>query len=241
MTTQAKTLNTSTIDLIYGIVNTITSTDDIAMQIKNNVTDFVTNSKLFSTETDTNKLDNYSKLFEKSTGNLIFLLKPCSISTNSDSIKCKSTICKYNNEIQLIITYMIGVLYEICSGNKNAYSFIPFQLSNTLASIISSNPSNKHNDDKFYLCNGPSVNPPNPNSPLYAQYQNLIDESNTLQENRDTRIETNNIIAYLGWSALVIVIIIIGIIIYNVNKKPINQTTTEIVKKVGGFIRKSFY
>jgi hypothetical protein len=238
--TQVITKTTKPIDVINGVMGNITKNDSIATKIKNSVNDFISNTDLFSKETDTNKLDTYSKLIETSTGNLIYMLKPCADNTLSDSDKCNLQICEYNNEIQLIIIYMITHLSQICTGSKKQYEFLPFLLTNTLGSVIASNPLNKHKDNQYYLCNGPATDPPNPNSPTYTQFENLVDDAKTLQENRDTRIQTNDIIKYLGWSALIIVIIIIIIIIYNSNKKPVDQTVKETVKTVGGFLKKLF-
>jgi hypothetical protein len=101
--TQVVTKTTTSIDLINVEMGNITKNDSIATNIKNSVNDFISNTELFSKETDTNKLDAYSKLIETSTGNLIYMLKPCADNTSSDIDKCNLQICEYNNDGEILI------------------------------------------------------------------------------------------------------------------------------------------
>ena len=76
---------------------------------------------------------------------------------------------------------------------------------------------------------------PDPNQPTYETYKELLNTAIEQQESRDSDIATRNLLVYLGYSALGLFIIIIGVVMYKkFGEKPIK----ELEKKLGGYINK---
>jgi len=214
----------------------IDNTDPTIKSLINYLNNFNNYVDLFIKETsNTNKLDSYSQPIQESCNSILSLLNDCA--NSNDRNKCKSVICKNNILLQNIIIDLYIKLTDITSVDpKKNYKFISFLLLNSYATLIASNPMHKNiSDGKNYLCNGASVTPPDPNQPTFNKFQELVADAEQAQETRDTNVKTNNILTYLGWTALGIIIIIIAILIYKyVGKKPLEN----LDKNVGGFIYK---
>jgi hypothetical protein len=171
---------------------------------------------------------------EQSSNLILLLLKDCSDSI--DPQKCKLSICKYNEEIQYVLIDLISKFSSITMNpSKQQYNFLPFMLTNSLAAQITSNSVNKHKDGTYFLCNIFSVKPPDPNSPTFSSFQDLKKDAVILQQNNNQNVLIGNIIIFLQYFAIAIVIITILIVIYN---KYIKTHTETILKKVGGYFSK---
>jgi len=213
-------------------------TDPIVLSVKDNLNILSTNLNLFVTESalpgrDTIKLGTYIKNIENKANSILVLLTDCA--NNEDKKKCSLPVCKNNIDIQNILIDLIVKFSLITRPPNEKFNYLPFLLTNSLAKLITDNKKNMHNDGTYYLCNTFQVTPPNPNSPTFSSYQDLIIDANTLQSNNDQAILTNQIITYLGYSAIVLVLIIIAIYIYYKVIKNNNNT----VKKIGGYFSKN--
>jgi len=208
--------------------------DPQIVSLKNYLIEYNNNVELFKKESDKTKLDTYSKIIQKRCNSILLLLKDCSDS--NDKNKCTLPICKNSNIIQTIIIDIFVDLTDLTAEPKKSYSFMPLLLLNSLSTMVCSNISNKNNaDGKYYLCGSNSIRPPDPNSPTYESYKELISTAVEQQESRDSSITLNTLLIYLGYSAAGLVVIIIGILIYQrFGKKPIK----ELEKKLGGYINK---
>ena len=210
--------------------------DPQIISLRNYIIEYNNNSELFKKESDKSKLDVYSKSMQNKCNSILLLLKDCAES--SDKNKCSLPICKNSNIIQSIIIDLYIDLTDLASGSelKKSYSFVSLLLLNSLSTLVCSNISNKNNaDGKYYLCGSNSIKPPDPNQPTYETYKELLNTAIEQQESRDSDIATRNLLVYLGYSALGLFIIIIGVVMYKkFGEKPIK----ELEKKLGGYINK---
>lgn len=208
---------------------------DIVINIKNYLTTIETyTTKFIEEQSNTTKLSSYIQSMEQSSNLILNTLKKCASSV--DPNKCKSKDCEFNNDIQLIIFDLIIKFNSITSsGIKNKYNFLQFMLTNSIAKLITDNDKNKFRDGKFILCNGFDISPPDPNGPLFSDYQELNENAKILKENNNQEVLIGNIIIWLQYLAVIIVVITIGIIIYN---KFFKKKTDVILNKIGGYFSK---
>jgi hypothetical protein len=225
--------------IILPSLSVVNVSDPTFITIKSILVTLNTNIDSFNNETsDTNKLDTYSRNIQNSSKSLLNLISECASSI--DPNKCDLPICKYS-DLLVSILIIIGTKLSTIStlGIKKKYKFMNFILFNSLASSITSNSSNLNiSSKKYMLCNSSTVFiPPDPTQPLFSTFQELVEEAQVQEQNRDTRIATNDTITYLTYGGIGLVVIIIIIILYNYyGKKPIE----DLNKKLGGFINKMF-
>ena len=208
---------------------------DIVINIKNYLTTLDTyTNKFINEESDVSKLSSYIQSMEQSSNLILNTLKNCASSV--DLSKCKSKDCEFNNEIQLIILDLIINFNSIMTTDKKKqYKFLPLLLTNSFSKLITDNDKNKYRDGKYYLCNGFEITPSDPNSPTFSNFQELTENAEILKQNNNQQVFINNIITWLQYLAVAIVIITIVIIVYN---KFIKKETNVILKKVGGYFSK---
>jgi hypothetical protein len=222
---------------VKQLVARINQSDPTFNTIKSILVTFNTNVDSFNNEvSDTNKLDKYSRNIQNSSKSILNLISECASSV--DPNKCDLPACKYSDLLVNIIIVIGTKLSTIAStGIKKKYKFMNFILFNSIASIITSNPSNLNlSSRKYMLCNSSTVfTPPDPTQPTFATFQELVEDARVEEQNRDTRIETNDTITYLTYGGIGLAVIIVMIILYNYfGKKPVE----DLNKKLGGFINK---
>jgi len=209
---------------------------DIVINIKNYLTTIETYTKKFVEEqSNISKLSSYIQSIEQSSNLIVNTLKECA--TSIDRNKCKSKECEFNNDIQNIIIDLIIIYSEITAKGikKEKYSFLSVILTNSFSKLITDNDKNKYRDGKFYLCNAFEITPPDPDGQLFGKYQELVEDAEILKENNNQQVFNDNIIKWLQYLAILIVVITIGIIVYiNFFKKK----TTVILNKIGGYFSK---
>jgi hypothetical protein len=208
---------------------------DIVINIKNYLTTLETyTNKFINEESDVSKLNSYIQAMEKSSNLILNTLNKCASSV--DPNKCRSNDCEFNKEIQLIIIKLLGKFTEITSiGIKKQYNFLPIILTNSFSKLITDNNINKDREGKYYLCYVFEILPPDPDSPIFSDFQELTDNAEILKQNNNQQVFINNIIKWLQYLAILIVVITIVIIVYN---KFIKNKTNVILKKVGGYLSK---
>jgi hypothetical protein len=208
---------------------------EIVINIKNYLTTLETYTKQFTEETsNVTKLSSYAQSIEQSTNLILNTIKECASSV--DRNKCQSKICEFNNDIQNIIIDLIIHFSEITtSKTKERFKFLSFILTNNFAKLITDNEKNKFRDGKFYLCNAFEIKPPDPDGPLFGTYQELVEDAVILKENNDQQVLNDNIIKWLQYLAILIVVITICIIVYI---KFFKKKTVVILNKIGGYFSK---
>lgn len=207
----------------------------IVINVKNYLTTLETYTNLFINEqSNTSKLGSYIQAMEQSSYLILSTLKDCASSV--DSKRCRLPICQYNNEIQLIIVDLLLIFTRITMvKNKEQYNFLPFMLTNSFAKLISDNSANKYADGTYHLCGGSGITPFNPNSPTFSDFQALSENAVVLQQNNNQQVFISNIITWLEYLAVAIVVITIFIIVYN---KFFKKKTDVILNKIGGYFSK---
>lgn len=208
---------------------------DIVINIKNYLITLETyTNKFIEEQSNTSKLSSYIKSMEESSNLILNTLIKCASSV--DPNKCRSNDCEFNKEIQDIIMELIIKFTSITSiGIKKQYEFLPFLLTNSYTKLITDNDKNKYYNGKFYLCDAFELSPPDPNSPTFSRYQELTENAEILKENNNQQVFINNIITWLQYIAILIVVITISIIVYN---KFIKKKTDVIINKIGGYLSK---
>ena len=187
----------------------------------------------FNNATTTADLDKYALNILTDLKGIVNFITLCSDNKNTQSEKCKSSMCAYIQETQLVYIFFLTILTSITqTETKKSYDFLSFFGQNYLATLVTNNSNNLQlgTDNTYKLCGGPTIYPVSDDPKMKAAYDALTARQNAKLET----VQNSNTLYNLMYGAVALLAVVI--ILYIV-KIVFFSDSSNNTKKIGGMLR----